>query len=135
MIYIPSLLGRCCSLNRGGKGPNFSSQAQALSVEPKRARACQNSPRARFEPEHFTNKIAKIRPNLEPFGKLGLLSCEPGAYLLRVKISALGLRARAQARSTSTLLMRTAYKFYERILENYQKNLNTLMCISEQPKT
>ena len=35
-------------------------QARALSVEPQRARACQNSPRACFEPELFTNKNAKI---------------------------------------------------------------------------
>ena len=61
-----------------------------MSVEPERARACPNYPRACFEPELFTNKNAKIRVRayFEPFGKLGSLSLEPGAYLLRAKISA-----------------------------------------------
>ena len=50
-----------------------------------RAQACQNSFRSCFEPEVFINKNAKIRVGayFEPFGKLGSLSLEPGACLLR----------------------------------------------------
>ena len=41
-----------------GQSPIFSSPswAQAFSFEPRRARACQNTPQACFEPELFTNK-------------------------------------------------------------------------------
>ena len=68
----------------------FRARARALSVKPERARACLNRPRACFEPKLFTNKSAKIRVRayFKPFGKLGLPSLEPGAYLLSAKISA-----------------------------------------------
>ena len=72
--------------SRGRTSPKFSSpsRTRALSVEPERARACQNSHRAFFEPELSTDKNAKIwvRVYFEPFGKLdssslGLIFCEP----------------------------------------------------------
>ena len=63
---------------------------RAQIFEPERVRACQNKPRACFEPELLTNKKAKNRvlPYFEHFGILGLLSLELGAYLLRAQISA-----------------------------------------------
>ena len=69
---------------RGGMSP---SRARALNVEPGRARACPNFPRASIEPELSTNKNANIRVQayFEPIGKLGLSSLEPGAYLLRAQ--------------------------------------------------
>ena len=74
---------------RGGTSPIFSSpsRARALNVEPGRARACPNFPRASFEPELSTNKNANIRVRayFEPIGKLGSSSLEPGAYLLRAQ--------------------------------------------------
>ena len=62
-------------------------RARALNVEPGRARACPNFPRASFEPELSTNKNANIRVRayFEPMGKLGSSSLEPGAYLLRAQ--------------------------------------------------
>ena len=64
-----------------------------ILIEPERARACQNILRACFKPENFTNKNAKIqlRAYFESFGKLGSLSLESGAYLLRAKILARAL--------------------------------------------
>ena len=82
------------SLHRGGIV--LMSQALERWNEPNfasfecRARACQNNHRACFEPELSTNKNDKfrVRAYFEPFGKLGSPSLEPGAYLLRAKISA-----------------------------------------------
>ena len=74
---------------RVGTSPIFwdPSRAQALSIEPERAQACQYFPGACFEPELVTNKNLKIqaRACVELFWKLSLLSLEPGTSLLQAK--------------------------------------------------
>ena len=52
-----------------------------------KAQTCEKYPGACFEPELFPNKNEKLQAQayIEPFFKSGLLSLEPGAYLLRAK--------------------------------------------------
>ena len=66
---------------RGGMSPNFL--AQAKSVEPRWARARQNSPQALFECENFTNKLKNASSGL--LGNLGSRSLQSLAYLLPAK--------------------------------------------------
>ena len=87
---------------RGGTSPIFSSpsRARALNVEPGRARACPNFPRASFEPKLSTNKNANIR--VRAYGKIRLVEPRAWGLFTASPKSGPGLRARAQARSTST---------------------------------
>ena len=79
-----------CSMSYGEVERAHIFQARAEPSSSFECRACQNSTRACFQPELFTNKRAtiRVRAYFEPFEKLGSPSIEPGAYLLWAKISA-----------------------------------------------